>query len=502
MIRLAGVSYRYPETSGRALNGIDLAIAAGEYVLLAGASGSGKSTLGFLFNGLIPHFFGGRLDGRVLVDGIPTTAARVPDFLTRVGLVFQNPDAQLFNSTVEDEMAFGLESLGLSPDCIRERIRRTAETLAIRELLARSPMRLSGGEKRIAAVAAVLCLEPPLLLLDEPFAHLDWVGAERLRAALCRIHRSGRSVVVVEQRLNRCLRDATRCLLLESGRLIFDGPPRQARSMFLETHLLPRYPSRTAGPPSDSGVLIQARDIGHVADGRTVLEGVSFEVRKGEILALVGRNGAGKTTLIKILNGLVRPASGSVWFAGRAVLGLSPEERVSQVGISFQNPNDQFFKVRVEDELRVGLKAGTTAAGREWFQELCRLFDLQGLLERSPYRLSEGQKKRLAIASILALQPRVLILDEPTLGQDGRFLEALAETLLTLRDRGFSILLVTHDLEFTAAVADRWVVLHAGRVAGQGTAAELLADQALVRLGALPPAGSPETASDSERDLP
>ena len=190
MIGLSNIYYRYPHTpEGWVLEGINLTVQDGEYLLIYGESGSGKSTLGYLFNGLVPHFFGGILRGSVSVNGVDTRQMRPSDFLSRVGLVLQNSDAQLFNGTVENEIAFGLESMGLSIRQIDEKIRWIAETLSIGDLLDRSPMTLSGGEKRLVAIGSVLCMNPSLLLLDEPFAHLDWEGAGRLRKALSEIHK-------------------------------------------------------------------------------------------------------------------------------------------------------------------------------------------------------------------------------------------------------------------------------------------------------------------------
>ena len=220
MIRFANISYRYPDTADRrVLEGINLSIHDGEYVLICGRSGSGKSTLAYLFNGLIPHFLGGELQGSVHVNGSDTREVTIADLLRKVGLVFQNPDAQLFNSTVENEIAFGLESLGLKPREIEGQIHWVAETLGIADLLHRSPMSLSGGEKRIVAIASVLCLDPPLLLMDEPFAHLDWLAARRLRDSLRKLHRKGKTVEAIEQRVRTLTDDVSRCILVDRGNI-------------------------------------------------------------------------------------------------------------------------------------------------------------------------------------------------------------------------------------------------------------------------------------------
>ena len=451
----------------------------GEYLLLCGGSGSGKSTLGYLFNGLIPHFFGGQLEGRVLVSNRDTKDLSVAELFKTVGLVFQNTDAQLFNSTVENEIAFGLESLGLEVQEIEARIGRTAADVGIEHLLKRSPNSLSGGEKRLVAIASVLCTAPPILVLDEPLAHLDWLGAERVRRILCRLHDRGVTVVVIEQRVKPLLEDITRCVVMDQGALRFDGSPSASEPVLQKLHLIPRYPARPApdfDSPEDSEkeTLLGVENVCCEMGGKPVLHHVSLEVRAGEILAVVGPNGAGKTTLVRHFNGLLHPDKGEVCFMGQKIERAGVSRMAGKIGISFQNPNDQFFKTSVSDELRIGLKFSPNEAAHN-FRELCDLFHLHRLLERSPYRLSEGQKKRVSVASILAMGPRLLVLDEPTVGQDGRFLEALALRLLYLSKKGVTIVVVTHDLEFAWAVSEKWVVIHKGRVSAVGAPGELTA---------------------------
>jgi len=485
VISLSDIYYQYDDGPGQwVLQGIDLSIGKGEYLLLCGGSGSGKSTLGYLLNGLIPHFFGGTIQGTVTVLGRDTRDLLVSDLFSTVGLVFQNADAQLFNSTVENEIAFGLESLGRPAREIEREIERTAETLGIGHLLDRPPTDLSGGEKRLVTIASVLCLNPPIMILDEPLAHLDWEAQNRVRKVLRGLHREGTTVVVIEQRVGTLLGDVTRCVVLDSGRILFDGPAEAARPTLLEQHLLTRYPHKPKCPDLDLEPLLQVREISYEMDKRPILQDVSLQVKKGEILAIVGRNGSGKTTLIKHFNGLLHPATGDLSFMGRGIGRQAPSQMAARIGISFQNPNDQFFKNRVKDELMVGLRL-VKGDAQEWCEELCTLFHLHELLERSPYRLSEGQKKRVAVASILVMRPGLLVLDEPTVGQDGRFLEALAGLLLSLRDKGFTIVIVTHDLEFAFATAGRWVVVYCGQVVGAGPPRELAGNEALIQMGAL-----------------
>ncbi len=483
MIRLRGVRYAYPVSGGAwALNGIDLSIREGEYVYVCGASGSGKSTLAYLLNGLIPHFFGGTLEGSVTVQGMDIRTTPVSDLFPHVGLVHQNADAHLFNADVESEIAFGLESLGLPASEIFARIRQASAALHVEHLLRRSPMALSAGEKRLVAVASVLCLDPSIVVLDEPYAHLDWEGAKMIRQALVRVHRSGKTVLVVEHRADGFLRDATRCLVLDQGRVAFDGPSKHAHAPMAAHWLIPGYTQRRRKGHRDGNPVLAVRDLSFRMGGRWLLKKVSFQVGEGESVAIVGKNGAGKTTLIKQLNGLLRPTQGEVMVMGRPVRGRDPSELASSIGLSFQNANDQFFKFRVRDELLVGLRAHPRV-GEEEIQRLCDLFGLHGLLDRSPFRLSEGEKKRVALASVLAGGARILVLDEPTVGQDGRTREALAGLLGTLEERGYTILIVTHDLEFAQAAAGRWIVLDQGEVLGEGAPESLLGKGPLANVG-------------------
>jgi energy-coupling factor transporter ATP-binding protein EcfA2 len=453
---------------------MDLDIRKGEYLLVCGASGSGKSTLGYLFNGLIPHFFGGTLEGSVHVAGVNTLDSRPADLFATVGMVVQNTDAHLFNVTVEDEIAFGLESIGLPPPRIADRLRQVAREFHLEPLLGRSPMALSGGERRLAAIASVICVEPSVLVLDEPHANLDWEGVRLLRDALRQIHKGGKSVVVIEQILGVFTEDITRCVLLQEGKVRLDSPSEDAVPLLLEEHLIPRYAPRSRRPP-ETEVILEVDRLAHERGGAAVLKDVSFRIRKGETIALVGRNGSGKTTLIKHFNGLLRPTAGEVRFKGLPVRASAPSQMARSIGLCFQNANDQLFKSTVKEELM----AGPLAAGKSpgpWFEETCRILDLHRLWERSPHRLSEGEKKRVALGSILVMKPDLLVLDEPTVGQDGRFRETLAALIHDLQGRGYTTLLATHDLDFARATADRWIVLRNGQTVADGLPDEVMGE--------------------------
>lgn len=467
MIELHDVHFRYPG-SDWVLKGIDLTIGCGEYILVCGANGSGKSTLGCLLNGLIPHFIDGELVGSVSVEGCDTRQLNVADLASSVGLVLQNAEAQLFHSTVADDIAFGLETSDLEADDIDARVAEVAANLHIEHLLARSPAKLSGGEKRLAAIATVLALGPSIVVLDEPFADLDWEGVASVREELRQIHQSGKTVVVIEQRLESVVDEATRCLILEEGELSFDGSPKKAAAILYEKRLIPRYPERKPRRIADKGTMLVARSLHSRWNGKEVLNDISFEIKNGESVAVIGKNGAGKTTLVKHFNALMRPSQGTVTLLGKEIGKEKTNTLAAHVGLSFQNPNDQFFKICVRDELMVGPRM-LKRVDEEWIERVCGLFQLNELFDRSPYRLSEGEKKRVALASIFVMKPRLLVLDEPTVGQDGQFKEALVYFLRFLEECGFTLVIVTHDLDFARAATDRWIVLRNGRIVADGS---------------------------------
>jgi energy-coupling factor transport system ATP-binding protein len=466
------VHYRYPGGDW-ALKGLELILEPGEYTVMFGANGSGKSTAAYLLNGLIPHFLGGELQGIVTVAGLDTRQAGVGQLFGRVGLVLQNTDAQLFSSTVEDEIAFGLESLGLPAASIEKRIRETAATLDIERLLGRTPETLSGGERRLAAMASVLAMDPPILVLDEPFSNLDWKYAHRVRRLLAGMHRAGKTLVVIEQNIGPFLPDATRLVIMEGGRSAFSGTVEEGVQTLEFARLVPSYRPRPPSPPSPGGVpLLSVQHVDFRLGEVEILRDVSFTLHPGETAAIVGENGAGKSTLVKHLNGLLRPTGGDIRLCGKSIRRSPVAELAHCIGLCFQNPNDQFFKPTVREEVRVGLRPELPVAD-DRFEDLCRLFRLSGLLDRSPQQLSEGEKKRVAIASVMAMDPEFLVLDEPTAGQDAIARKALAGLIADVTSRGKAVLLATHDLDFAEACSRRWLLLHEGRLMADGSPAEI-----------------------------
>jgi energy-coupling factor transporter ATP-binding protein EcfA2 len=521
VVEVCGLSYRYPASTSRpVLKGIDLAIEPGESVVIGGASGSGKSTLCRLFNGLIPQFYGGEMEGTVRVGGLDTRQHGVGEILGGVSMVFQNPTVQLFTDSVARELAFGLESLGLPREEIGQRVAESAATVGIGHLWERNPHYLSGGEQQLVAIAAAFALRPKLIVLDEPYASLDPAGVRRVRAALRQIHQGGTAVVVAEHRLQHVVADAGRMVVLDQGEMVLDGPPREVLAKDLAPYglqippvvevgralELPQLPltvpelvaSLDGGdlppgllpapplPPAGGQTLLQARGVAFSFGSTPVLRDLDLGVARGECLALVGANGSGKTTLVRHFNGLHHPDRGQVTVLGLDTRRTKTSRLARHVGLAFQNANDQFFKLRVRDEIEVGARA----LGRydeAWVQELVALFQLEPLVGRSPYRLSEGEKKRVGFASALAARPEILVLDEPTTGQDWSFRRALGQLLGDLGKRGQTVVMVTHDLDFAERYACRWALLAEGRIAAEGDPWDVMAEQELLERAGLEP---------------
>lgn len=515
-ITVRNLTYRYRREDSRpALQNINLGIARQDYLLVTGRSGSGKSTLCRTFNGLIPHFYGGVLEGEVLVDGRPVSAATVAALFDRVAMAFQNPDAQLFCRSVEQEVAFGLESLGLPRRAITDRLAEALGAVGLADLRHRDPQSLSGGEKHLTLIAALLALHPQVLVLDEPFANLDPANVRRVRRLLKKVHGEGCGIVVCEHRLSRAAPDATRVVVVHQGRIAADGDPHQVlsrpeKAWGLEPplatrlgaalglnppprsieempaipplpHLLdqlePRLPEKSM--PLGQKPVLEVQGMSCRVAGRPLLEDIHFALHPGECLAIVGANGAGKTTLLRHLIGLQRPTLGQVRIDGRDSRPVPVSDLARKVGLSFQNPDNQFFKLTVEQEIRVGPEV-LGVLDPAWIQELLARFQLTGYRSQAPYRLSGGEKKRVAFASAMAARPVVLALDEPTAGQDFAFRRELRAFLQRMQSSGQAVILVTHDLTFAERAAGRWLLMAGGRLLADDSPERIMADPDLM----------------------
>lgn len=506
MITFEHVSYAYPGAARPALQDVNLHLPQGALALVMGPSGAGKSTLLRCINGLVPHFSGGALQGTLTVDGLDPVRA-TPQVMSRhVGFVFQDPEAQFVVDRVEDEIAFALENVALPRQEMRVRVEEALDLMDLSPLRERRLETLSGGERQRVAIAAALALRPRILVLDEPTSQLDPQSADDVLHALTRLNNDlGLTIVLAEHRLERVLPfvDSLVCLS-QGGSLFASGPPRQVlRRLDLVPPLvtlgkalgwdpLPltikdgqqfsqKLSRRDATPPvlpptaRTNEPYLQARDVQVDYGDRPALRGVSLEVWPGEIVVLMGRNGSGKTTLLKSMVGLLRPRQGHVAVAGRQVAGRDVAEVCRQVGYLPQDPNALLFADTVLDELGITLRNhGLEKAPPIPPQALLERLGLADKAQAYPRDLSAGERQRVALGAITITRPGALLLDEPTRGLDYAAKRALADLLRGWRDHGLAILLVTHDVELAAAVADRVVLMSQGDVIASGDPAGVL----------------------------
>jgi energy-coupling factor transport system permease/ATP-binding protein len=459
------------------LDALDVTIAAGERVLLLGASGSGKSTLLQAFAGVLGGSEEGEQAGRLTVDDRDPVEAR-----GRIGLVMQDPDSQLVLARAGDDVAFGPENLGVAVEEIARRRAQALRGVGLDLPLDADTTRLSGGQKQRLALAGVLALQPGALLLDEPTAQLDPEGVVDVATAVADLV-ADRSItlVVVEHRVDVWAPLVDRVIVLEHGRVLADGPVttvlrEQGAALAARGVWVPDHPPQPPSPPSRSpgAVLMRARGLSvQPRGGEVVQQGIDLDLRAGEVVALTGANGSGKTTVLLTLAGLLDPAAGTI-AATEALTSIAPRvagetspsswssrELVTRLGVVFQNPEHQFVAATVADELEVGPRAvgHDPARARSIAEALLDRLRLRALAPSSPFTLSGGEQRRLSVATALATAPPVLLLDEPSFGQDSRTWRELAVLLAAHRDAGGAVLMATHDRDLVAALAAREVRL-------------------------------------------
>ncbi len=462
----------YKGASTPALQGVSVEVPAGACLLIVGPSGSGKSTFGLALAGLVPREIRSTMTGSLTVDGVETRAAEPSALAAKVGIVFQDPGSQLVMERVEDEVVFGLENRGWLPEAMRGRVPQVIAEAGLAGLERRRSSRLSGGQQQRLAVAGVLAPEPGCLVLDEPTSNLDPDGAAALFARLADL-RAARAVtlVLIEHHIDLAWPLADLVLALDrDGSMIDVGPPAEvlgrsrdrmgAAGTWLPGDGPPTGASLAPGPiASESVVIARGVSFGYEPTA-PVLAGVDLEARAGERLALVGANGSGKSTLARLLAGLLRPDRGTVRLGGDDPTRLPSAVLARLAGYVFQNPESGFLRDRVIDEVMLGLSAAERAAAPDVMGRLG--LPLEAFGDRNPYRLSGGEARRLSLACTLVRSPDLLVLDEPTYGQDRLGYEALIRILDEQVDGGTALVVATHDRRFVADVATRVITLANG----------------------------------------
>lgn len=519
LFKVENLTYYYPETEKAALRDINLEIEEGEFILVAGGSGSGKSSLARVLAGLIPDFYGGRIGGRVFFKGKDIRTMDRRKLAMEVGMVFQDPEKQMVQSYVEAEIAFGLENLGLDPE---EMSRRIAEVISFMNL---TPIRemftanLSGGQQQKLALASVLAVQPHVLILDEPTSQLDPVSAEEILNLVKRLNEEmGFTVIMIEQRLERCFHLADRVLFIERGEIICDGKAQEkaceaikmglpfvppVARFFADLNLssvpitvkegrkLLRSCLKGKKPTSKIQLGLCRKNV-HVEDlreqnsvvslknvwftypgGQEVLKDASLDIREGEFVAILGENGAGKSTLLKHMIGMLKPGRGKVHVLGKDISKNGYKEIRRFTAYLSQNPNDYLFQDTVEDELLFTLK-NFALTDISVVDEMLEKFHLSRYRKTNPRDLSSGERQRVALASVLVTRPRLIILDEPTRGVDFRLKADLGKFLQKEAEKGSTVIVVTHDVEFAAEFAAKVAMMFSGRIVSDGEKHEVL----------------------------
>ncbi len=497
-LRIERLTFRYHTRPEPALRDVSLTLEPGELLLVAGASGCGKTTLIRCINGLIPRTYRGELQGRILVYGQDARSMSMAEFSQKVGTLLQDPERQIVGSFVLNEVAFGLENLGLPRAEIRARVEEVLAYLGISHLRDREIFHLSGGEKQKVALAGVLAMRPGILLLDEPLASLDPVSAQEALALFRRLADEGTAIILVEHRVEDALSiRPDRVLFMQDGWIAYSGPPDgmtdavDYRQVKLPAPLILQRAAANSPPhfepairPNGREPLVIFEDVSFAYDeaGPPVIQDVNLTIRRGDIIALLGPNGAGKTTLVKHAIGLLKPRQGRVLIGGRDTREMSVAQVARTLGYVFQHPGHMLFAPTVREELAFGPK-NLGFSPEETDRAVARaveIVNLRGLEGYPPLALSFGQQKRVSIAAVLAMRSRILVMDEPTAGQDYWNYMAFMDSILQMP--GFAaVLFITHNLDLAICYANRVVLMAEGRIAADGPPPEVLSDLELLR---------------------
>ena len=530
MIEFENFGFQYFSQAEPTLYDINLKIFRGEKVLIVGPSGSGKSTLGHCINGLIPYSYKGEVTGRLRINGKDAAESDIFHRSKEVGTVLQDSDGQFVGLSVGEDIAFALENDAVPSDRMKELVRKTAEIVDMDGLLKSSPFEISGGQKQRVSFAGVMVDDVDILLFDEPLANLDPATGKTAIALIDDVWKEyGKTVVIIEHRLEDVLfREVDRVIVMSDGRIAADMDP----DSLMATDILPglgireplyvtamKYagvqvtPDMKAGrfdtldidmvrepllkwyseelapaPENTRPPILEARNVTFGYTGRKKnLENISFTIREGEMVSIVGTNGAGKSTLAKLICGFIHEDEGSFLYKGEDMSGLTIKERSGRIGYVMQNPNQMICKPMIYDEVAMGLRISGMPE-EEIAERVERALKICGLY---PFRkwpvsaLSFGQKKRVTIASILVMDPELLILDEPTAGQDYRHYMDIMEFLKSLNDQGITIIMITHDMHLMLEYTTHAIVISDGKKIGDATAVDILTNEEIAKTASL-----------------
>jgi cobalt transport protein ATP-binding subunit len=537
-VTVNNLSYIYTGQHEPALKNLNFQISQGDFILVAGPTGCGKSTLALCLTGLIPQVLGGEMQGTVIIDGKDTRNQEVYQLAQSIGLVFQNAENQLCSLTVEDEVAFGPENLAQPRDEIEKRVNFALKATSLTDLQHKYTFNLSGGQKHRTAIAASLSMLPKILVLDEPLSELDPIGSREVLQTLRKLNEEfGMTIILIEHKLEQVLGFAKNVILIKDGEIVATGEPTEVfKDKKIEELLGLRIPetlklsyelvdrgllqipalsvekahtfipqlqaslqSRSSqatpalavenGKNSQSELIRTEELIYGYDDGTMALQEINLQITQGEFVAILGRNGAGKTTLAMQIAGQLKPTKGKVYIDGkdRAKRGLA--DLAGTVGYTFQNPDCQIFCKTVGEEIAFGPKQLRLHKDeiKNRVEEILQVMSLGQFKDRDPHTLSKGQKLGLAIASILSMKPKILILDEPTLGQDLNRIRSLMTLLKSLNEQGLTVIVITHDVNIAAEYASRIILMDKGKIIADGSTRDVLSKEDLLFSARLEP---------------
>jgi len=526
IIEFQDFSFQYFSQAEPTLHEINLKIYPGEKILIVGPSGSGKSTLGYCVNGLIPFSYSGEIKGKLTINGIDTRKQNIFELSKTVGTVLQDSDGQFVGLTAGEDIAFALENDNIPQPVMQERVKQVAKMVDMQNLLTSSPFELSGGQKQRTSLAGVMIDDVDILLFDEPLANLDPATGKTAIEIIDDIQkRSNKTVIIIEHRLEDVLhRNIDRVIVLNDGRIIADMDAHELVSsqvlkeigireplyvtalkyagVKVSSDIYPGYITTLKADSSKDALIawhrsipeeerrnrrpsiLKIEDVSFSYDGvHTVLEDINVDIREGEMISLVGKNGAGKSTLSKLLCGFEKEDRGRILYKGKDIKDKTIKERAEIIGVVMQNPNQMISKPLIYDEVALGLRFRNVPEDQieVRVEKVLKICGLAPFTDWPISALSYGQKKRVTIASILVLNPNILILDEPTAGQDFRHYTEIMEFLVEINKLGVTIILITHDMHLMLEYTPRAVVLAEGRMIADTAASVVLTDPQIIK---------------------
>ncbi|MEM2896321.1 MAG: energy-coupling factor transporter ATPase [Candidatus Bathyarchaeia archaeon] len=551
-IKIKNLSFTYPRGEKPAIDNINLEVKKGEFLVIMGPNGAGKTTLCLTLNGVIPTVINGEYNGKVIVEGMVTTEHMVYELAQKVGVTLQDPESQLFCPTVKSEIVFGPENLGVPREEILSRLANALKVTRLEGREENSPLQLSGGQKQRCALAAAIAIRPEILVLDEPTSQLDPVGTSEVFSVVSELNKKyGVTVIMAEHKSEEIAEFADRVLVLHEGKIVAEGDPHEVfvqhellNKIYVKIPQVSQFASRlstrvkfdpfpvtideayrqiyefltkglvsvkpcpisTVRKNKSDEVVLETKNLWYMYPPDIMaLKDVSIKIYDGEFVGIIGQNGAGKTTLVKHFVGLLKPTKGEVFVVGKNTKEARASELSRNVGLVLQNPDHQLFATTAREEVEFGPRNLGLSEDevKQRVEEALHLVGLKKYEDLFPFRLSFGDRKKLTVAAIYSMKPKILILDEPTTGQDYKGRYEILEIAKSLHEKGHTIIMITHDMELVAKYAERTIVLGMGEVLLDGPTMKVFSESEILKKTYLKPPQIVQLAQSlSERGFP